>query len=156
MPQFVIPQFIDVEDKIIGPITTRQFLMGMFSVFLLFLSYKLADIALFILQALFIIGFYVLFGFIKVNGRPSYYFFLSMIRSFKRPKLRVWSKSSSLNEYNTVQKDQSSEEKVYVGPRKILKETELSSLALLLDTGGKYRPEELLRKEEKQPDDLKI
>jgi hypothetical protein len=26
MQQFVVPQFIDVEDKIIGPISVRQFL----------------------------------------------------------------------------------------------------------------------------------
>ena len=27
MQQFTVPQFIDVEPKIIGPITTRQFLI---------------------------------------------------------------------------------------------------------------------------------
>ena len=25
--QFIVPQFIDVEDKIIGPVTTRQFVV---------------------------------------------------------------------------------------------------------------------------------
>ncbi|KKS92044.1 MAG: hypothetical protein UV69_C0039G0006, partial [Parcubacteria group bacterium GW2011_GWE2_43_12] len=29
MQQFVVPQFIDVEDKIIGPITVRQFIIIM-------------------------------------------------------------------------------------------------------------------------------
>ncbi len=70
MPQFIVPQFIDVEDKIIGPITTRQFIMGIGAGLFIFLSYRFADLSLFIILAVLIFGFYVLIAFIKVNGSP--------------------------------------------------------------------------------------
>ena len=48
MQQFVIPQFIDVEDKIIGPITVRQFIIMLAGGGLVFISYKLSDFTLFL------------------------------------------------------------------------------------------------------------
>jgi len=65
MPQFVVPQFIDVEDKIIGPITTRQFIMGVVAMLLIFLAYRFADTLLFIIEAVVIFLLYILIGFIK-------------------------------------------------------------------------------------------
>ena len=41
MQQFLVPQFIDVEDKIIGPITTRQFVEVLIGVLITFISYKI-------------------------------------------------------------------------------------------------------------------
>ena len=43
MQQFTVPQFIDVEDKIIGPITTRQFVIMLAGFTLIGISYKLFD-----------------------------------------------------------------------------------------------------------------
>lgn len=149
-PQFVVPQFIDVEDKIIGPITTRQFIMGVVVLLLLFLAYRLADITLFILEAVLLVGLYVLVAFIKVNGRPSYYFFLNMVRSIKRPQLRVWDKEPFIFVPAAVKTEPSAEEGASAPVRrKQLAEGRLSSLALLVDTGGKYRPEEILTKNAK-------
>ena len=35
MDQFVVPQFIDAEDKIFGPLTARQFIIVMFMMLLI-------------------------------------------------------------------------------------------------------------------------
>ncbi|MBI4122425.1 MAG: PrgI family protein [Parcubacteria group bacterium] len=146
MPQFVVPQFIDVEDKIIGPITTRQFIMGVVVLLFLFLAYRLADITLFILEAVLLMGLYVLVAFVKVNGRPSYYFLLSMLRSIKRPQLRVWDKGAVPVTPTAPRVEKAADESTEpVVPKKKLAEGRLSSLALLVDTGGKYRPEEILK-----------
>jgi len=48
MDQFVVPQFIDVEDKIFGPVTTRQFVILLIAGLIIFIAFKLADITLFI------------------------------------------------------------------------------------------------------------
>ena len=144
MPQFVVPQFIDVEDKIIGPITTRQFIMGVAATLLVFLSYKFADTVLFAIEALFIVGVYVLAAFIKVNGQPFYQFMLSMVRSLVRSQLRVWSKAGNVSAA-VKQKSASPEEEAFpAAPKYRPRSQALSELSLLVDTGGKYRPEEIL------------
>ncbi len=43
MRQFTVPQFIDVEDKIIGPLTVRQFLIMLTGFAVIGVSYKFAD-----------------------------------------------------------------------------------------------------------------
>ena len=148
MPQFVVPQFIDVEDKIIGPITVRQFIMGVIVTLFIFLAYRLADTALFIIEAILLFGFYVLIAFVKVNGRPFYYFALNMLRSIKRPALRMWSRENT--DWHSVAAGNSV---AVPAPapvlRKKLVDQELSSLSLMVDTGGRYRPEEILAKQRK-------
>ena len=52
MRQFTVPQFIDVEDKILGPITVRQFLLLVVGGLIIFAEFKLSDMALFILLAI--------------------------------------------------------------------------------------------------------
>jgi len=145
MPQFVVPQFIDVEDKIIGPITTRQFVVGVVAMLLLFISYRFSDSVLFAIQAILIIGLYTLIAFIKVNGQPFYTFVLSVIRSVTRSSLRVWLKTGN-DVYVPKQKTDSSED---TAPAIVLKSRpqshSLSELSLLVDTGGKYRSEELFQ-----------
>lgn len=147
MPQqFVVPQFIDVEDKIIGPITTRQFIMGIVVALFLFLAYRFADLILFIIEAVVLVGLYVLVAFVKVNGQPFYYFMIHIIRSAKRPALRVWDKEDT---FLRVKAAHDKEDTGLGAPpvvRKKFVEQELSSLSLLVDTGGRYRPEEILQK----------
>lgn len=155
MPQFVVPQFIDVEDKIIGPITTRQFIMGVVIMLFLFLAYRFADTTLFIVEAVLLVGFYVLVAFVKVNGRPFYYFILNIIRSLKRPALRLWSREAT--NWQTVPAGNVADTPA-MAPiiRKKLVDQELSSLSLLVDTGGRYRPEEILAKQRQNKTNGKI
>lgn len=142
-PQFVVPQFIDVEDKIIGPITTRQFIMAVVATLLVFLSYKFADTVLFALEALLIVGVYVLSAFIKVNGQPFYRFALSVARSLTRPQLRVWSKAGSASASAKQKVASVEEEALPVARVAPVRSRTLSELSLLVDTGGRYRPEEI-------------
>lgn len=144
--QFVVPQFIDVEDKIIGPITTRQFIMGVVVALFLFLAYRLADITLFIFEAVVMIGFYALIAFVKVNGQPFYYFVLHIVRSARRPRLRVWDKEDTFLQFKTAADQEAVSVINLPVQRKKFVEQELSSLSLLVDTGGRYRPEEILKK----------
>lgn len=145
--QFVVPQFIDVEDKIIGPITTRQFIMGVVIALFLFLAYRFADIALFIVEAVLLLGFYVLVAFVKVNGQPFYYFILHIMRSLRRPSLRVWDKEDTFLRIQAAADQDAVSAIALPVQRKKFVEQELSSLSLLVDTGGRYRPEEILAKQ---------
>ncbi len=140
MKRFVAPQFIDVEDKIIGPITTRQFIFMIIGGVIVFVSYKIFDVAAFGLITLVTLGFVVLFGFVKINGRHFHKFAGSMIEALRRPKVRVWYKRINSSDLAKQDKEQEQDKvKTDFSPRKRVKTKKLKDLALMVDTGGKYQ-----------------
>ena len=56
--QFSVPQFVEVEDKIIGPLTLKQFLVLLGGGFVVFVLYKFITNAFFFisLTLLFLLG----------------------------------------------------------------------------------------------------
>ena len=68
MQQFTVPQFIDVEPKIIGPITARQFLIFLGAALFIFLFYKLINFGTFILTSVLVFIIAVVFAFVKSNN----------------------------------------------------------------------------------------
>lgn len=106
--QFEVPQFIEVEDKIFGPLTWRQFVylgggIGMAVVMFFILP--------FILFAIFGVPLAVLaaaLAFYPVNSRPFSYFLEAFFNYISRPKRYLWRKEQSyvyhaeeLQEYQT-------------------------------------------------------
>lgn len=87
---FSVPQFIDVEDKIAGPLTWRQLLwmIGMGAALLTF--FNLFDTTLFIIVAIPTILFFVLFAFYRPNGFPMTTFVFYFLLFLFRPKVSVW------------------------------------------------------------------
>ncbi|MCH7758935.1 hypothetical protein IID20_01080 [Patescibacteria group bacterium] len=136
--QFIVPQFIDVESKIIGPITPKQFIILILTTGLIFASYKLADFTLFIIEAVLIAGIGITIAFVKVNHQPIYYFLLNVGQSFKRPSLRIWRKQYILIK---VKKEKKEKKVATVVSRKPLSASKLSQIALTVDTGGRYEEE---------------
>ncbi len=139
MEQFVIPQFIDVEDKIIGPITVRQFIIILVGVFVDFIAYKLTDFTFFIVLFFIVLFFIVLFAFIRINGQPFHFFVINFIQTFRRPRLQIWYKeTTSINKEKTHIIVASKEQ---LAPHYLMQSSRLGELALIVDTGGKYRPQ---------------
>lgn len=141
MQQFVVPQFIDVEDKILGPITVRQFVILLSDGLFLALCYKLADLALFIILTVIFGGLGVIFSFVKVNGQPFHYFVLNFLQTSLRPAVRVWNKNITGGDL----KRSYVEEKSKVEPpvrKQTVTASRLSEMSLVVDTGGRYLPEE--------------
>ncbi len=93
--QYPVPQFTDVEDKIIGTLTIRQFgiIFGAGTlVFLVFMATK--SIAAIIIAAV-IIGIPALgVAFARVNGRPMYKMFPFVYKFFTSPKLLIFHKEA--------------------------------------------------------------
>ncbi len=143
MRQFTIPQFIDVEDKIIGPITVRQFIIMLVAGLFMFLEYKLSDFTFFLFLAIPTFAVFATFAFLKVNGVAFHYFVLNIIQTLKRPALRVWQRDlmpapSNLAEEKSLGLSQPSP----VSVKQPVTKSHLSDLALLIDTGGIYQGEE--------------
>ncbi len=140
MQQFVVPQFIDVEDKVIGPITTRQFIIIIVALIIMFIEYKLSDFVLFLLLAVLTFGFSGLFAFLKVNGRPFYYFLLNVFQTMKRYQLRVWIPEGVDKKPTIRKKNKTVKAPQFIGKEHI-SSSRLSELSLVVDTGGVYRGE---------------
>jgi len=142
MQQFVVPQFIDVEDKIFGPITTRQFLIIMCAGLFIFLAYKYADFGLFLVVTIIVGGLALLFAFVKVNGQNFHLFLLNILQTLRRPSLRIWSKNYTTEELNYL-RNQKFEEIIKKEEKKIPVKAHIRDLSLLVNTGGFYQPEEM-------------
>lgn len=135
MYQFVVPQFIDIEDKIIGPITTRQFFLLMVGAFFIFIEYKFLDFTSFIFIGLITAAFFGMFAFIKVNGMPVHLFLLNFLTALRKPKVRVWDKEKEVNlASNHLPKVAKMENKIITKP--MLSQSRLQQLVLTVDTGG--------------------
>lgn len=137
--QFVVPQFIDVEAKIIGPITARQFLIVLGTVLIDFLIYRIfLNVFIVIALAVPVAAIGLAFAFAKVNGQPFHYMVVSVIQTLRRPNKRVWDKSLSDSDLRMFLKK---EEVEVMAPRAIKKPIErsrLSELSMVVNTGGVY------------------
>ena len=139
--QFVVPQFIDVEPKILGPLTPRQLIILIVTFGLGFVCYKSADFTLFIFEAIVLLmaGGGLAFG--KVNHRSVSLFLFDVSTNIKKPKLRVWHKEYSSIPEKELKVKEKLQPEITDTRRKSLYRSKLSQIALLVDTGGRYEDE---------------
>jgi hypothetical protein len=142
MDQFVVPQFIDVEDKIFGPVTTRQFVILLIAGLILFIAYKLADTGLFVFLLAVLGGFALILAFVKINGQSFHYFLLNLFQTMRRPSRRVWYKMDAKEELEELRKGEKIELPEVVAAVPSLSYSRLRDLSLAVNTGGYYKPEE--------------
>lgn len=92
MQQFQVPQFITIEDRIIGPLTLRQFLYLLGAAAVTIIGWSLFYFILFLLVAVPIAALFVALAFVKINERPLPTIFFSAINYYLRPRLYLWRK----------------------------------------------------------------
>jgi hypothetical protein len=141
MQQFTVPQFIDVEDKIFGPLTTRQFLIMLAGFLIVAVSYKLLTFVWFLIILVTVFCSFGMLAFFKVNGMPMHFFILNFIETNKSPSLRVWNNSYHMSEL--VDNDDEIEQHVIeASQQKSYTTSRLNELSLIVDTKGVYMGEE--------------
>lgn len=149
MQQFTIPQFIDVEDKILGPLSVRQFSIMLTAMALIGACYKIFDFSMFLVLGVVIILIAGMFAFIKVSGAPFHYFLLNIMKTLRKPRLRVWNKHDLLDaEVPEKIKVYKTDLKLYNKgdiTNKRFNNSRLSQLALVVDTRGYYRIDEMAK-----------
>lgn len=139
MQQFTVPQFIDVEDKVFGPITVRQFLIILVCGILSAITYRLVDLIVFLILTLLIFIAGGILAFLRINGRPFHYFILNFIQTLKKPKLRIWNNQLSKTK-NELQDIVPAAVKAPAAPAKPrYSASKLAEVSLVVDTGGVYR-----------------
>ncbi|MEK7580584.1 MAG: hypothetical protein AAB465_03185 [Patescibacteria group bacterium] len=137
--QFIVPQFIDIEPRILGPLTPRQFIILIIGLALEFIAYKLSDFSLFLVEGVIILIISGTLAFGRVNGKPIHFFFLNVFQTARKPRLRIWCQVAA-----KIKEKDWAKTKIKIdieAPRKPLSTAKLSQLSLLIDTGGAYKDE---------------
>ena len=129
--RFEVPQFIEIEDKIFGPLTWRQFLYlggGVGAAVVIFLMLP------FILFAIFGIPIAVLAGalaFYPVNNRPFSFFLEAIINYITGDRLYLW--RSKEEAVYTINSDTPVEKTAAIPMVRAKKTNDISSLARKLE-----------------------
>jgi len=90
---FQTPQFIEVEDKIFGPLTLKQFLYLLGGGAVIFLLYTFLPFFLFVLFVIPVGALSVALAFYKMHGQPFIKTVEKTIRYITGPKIYVWKKT---------------------------------------------------------------
>lgn len=108
--KFRVPQFIDMEDKIFGPLTLKQFAYvlgaGGFS-FLIWTFISIKVIAFILIVP--IAGMFIALAFAKINGRPFADTLESAFKYYSNPKIYTWKQPQKDNSPNTMSSEKSVE-----------------------------------------------
>ncbi len=95
--QFQVPQFLDVEDKIIGPFTIKQFLYLAGGAGLAYMAWYFIPYLGFIV-ALGFVGLAGALAFYKFNNKPFVFIIESGFHYIKSNRLYIWKRREKKNE----------------------------------------------------------
>lgn len=135
MQQFQVPQFIDVEDKILGPITMRQF-------FIMLIPFGTGILLYFVLKFWIMIIITVpvtigaaIFAFYKPYGMKFSRFFSSFIAYSIKPHMYLWRRE----EQARVVFESAAKETHAKGSGKAIGKGNLKAKKSTVETGSAYR-----------------
>ncbi len=138
MPQsYKIPQNVDLEDKIFGPLTLRQFLMALGAGAVTFVSFSIFYTALPLLFWLSTLGAWAAaatFIFIKPNEQSFTKYMASFVAFATKPNRRIWRRIPSLR--NVRLHEATVPKVVKQGPSEDEVRSKLQKLAHVVDTRG--------------------
>lgn len=128
-----VPQFIDIEDKIAGPLTWRQLLWMIGMGITLLVLYNMIPGVVFVVLAIPIVLAFSAFAFYRPQGQPLISFIGHGFFFFFRPKVAVWERPvirpQVVRETKSPIKDESDEVKG-------VSRDKLHELAQILDRGN--------------------
>jgi hypothetical protein len=133
--QFKVPQNIDLEDKIVGPLTLIQFvyvLGGGVIIYLLYLSLHMRFLFWILAAPIGLIA--LALAFLKIQDQPLSHFLKAGLVYLSRPKKRLWQRTGLVKPvvFAVAKKEKAAPA---LSKRRIEK-SELEKLAQTLDTRG--------------------
>ena len=134
--RYQIPQFIDVEDKIVGPLTLKQFVYVAGGLGMAFVIYKYIPIYIAILVIGVVIPLSLALAFYKINNKPFIDFLESAFLFYTKQNLYIWKKEQKKIVVDN-KNDFKAQNEVYV-PR--LSDSKLKELSWSLDINENLNP----------------
>lgn len=92
--RFEVPQFIEIEDKIIGPLTWKQFVYLAGGAGILAIFFFAFPFVIFLVLGIPLGGLSVFLAFHRVNNRPFSIFLESFVSYVRKSKLYLWRKET--------------------------------------------------------------
>lgn len=90
MQRFQVPQFIEVEDKLFGPLTLKQFIYILGGAAITFLLWVSLPIFLTVILGAPVMAFSLGLAFFKINGDPLISVLSHGLQYFSRARLYLW------------------------------------------------------------------
>lgn len=103
--RFQVPQFIEVESKIFGPLTLKQFIYLAGGAGIIFLLYVILPFFLTIIFAIPVGAFALALAFYKVNNQPFIKVIENVLHYTSAPKIYIWKKDEGKKRAPTKQKE---------------------------------------------------
>ncbi len=97
--KFQVPQFIETETKIIGPLTLKQFLFVAGGVSMTALAYIMLSGILFAVVALLVISFFGSLAFVKIDGQPFLNYLAYMLAYMLGSKRYIYRIKQDTNQF---------------------------------------------------------
>lgn len=130
--RYQVPQFIEVEDKIFGPLTLKQFLYVSGGAAIGFILWSSLPQFLALLIGIPVVSFFMALAFYQSNGRPFVNTVESAVKYFFATKLYIWKKEEKKPSAKKTEEDTHAE--LYV-PK--LSDSKLKELTWSLDINEK-------------------
>lgn len=138
MKQYQVPQFITIEDKVIGPLTLKQFAFLGAGGVLIFVLHSLLVPLLFYPVAGVVGGLAAALAFLKINQQPFPTFLRRAFLFFVRPRLYLW-KKETLPPTGAATASDPTKKEVTVSAIPKMSASKLSDLAWSLDIQGRIK-----------------
>lgn len=133
--QFQVPQFTEVEDKIFGPLTLKQFIFVLGGAGSAFIFWSLLPHWLAVILIVPVSGFFLALAFYQINGRPLLTVITNAIGYSSGTRLYIWRKEEKKTAAATPQ----GELPPKAAPAAALTEGKLKELSWSLDIHKKVR-----------------
>ena len=128
--RFQVPQFIEIEDKIFGPLTIKQFIYIAGGAGLCFILFRFLPLIIVIPLGMVVLGFSLALAFYSVNGKPLINMAQSAFGYFFSSKLYLWKKKDKSPEKAKAAQGLAGQSPIYV-PK--LSQNKLHDLTWSLD-----------------------
>lgn len=92
MPQYTVPKFIEMEPKIVGPFTFKQFTYIAIAAAILFILWFSVPFYLFVIFAIILMGGALTLSFLKIEGRSLPTILKNFLIFSVKPRIYIWKK----------------------------------------------------------------
>jgi hypothetical protein len=129
---FNIPQFINIEDKIVGPLTAKQLGWLAGGGVILLILWSFLDMSAFIMAAIIDAAVFGAFAFYRPYNQPLIKFLTSSVYFAFRPRVYIWKRE--YDNINSVRSNSAPEKNKQPVERKRLDNQKIKDITRMLDS----------------------
>ncbi len=131
-----LPQFIEHEPKIVGPLTFKQFIFVGIAGAICFVLYFSAPFYVFLIACIFLGAGALALAFVKIGGRSLPVILGNFLKFNLTPKIYIWRKTETPIRVvkKAPKKEKEAEEEL---PLKIAEKSQIKKLGTKIETGAK-------------------